>query len=127
MKKKIINTAVFFTILYWLSVYFLVFKHKIVIKPVTPLAVAVIISINGLLVLLSRFLVPVFDLVSRVTQKLGSMIFGLIAALVFYLILTPIGLFKRLAGKKLMKVKFDKNIESYYEEWEPGGNIEKQY
>ena len=127
MKKKIINTAVFFTILYWILVYFLVFKHKIVIKSVTPLAVAAIILINGVLVLLSRFLVPVFELVSKLTQKLGALIFGLIATLVFYLILTPIGLFKRLAGKKLMNVKFDKNTESYYEEWEPSGNIEKQY
>jgi hypothetical protein len=32
-----------------------------------------------------------------------------------------------LTGKKLMETRIDTQRDSYYEPWEPSGNIEKQY
>lgn len=126
-RKKIINTAVFFTILYWLAVYFLVIKNKILIKKLSPLALAVIILINLVIVLLSRYLQPVFELVLKVTGKIGTLIFALITTLVYVFILTPIAFYKRLTGQKLLDAKIEKDKETYYEDWEPPDNIEKQY
>ena len=127
MNKKTINTAIFFTILYWLLVYFLVIKKKFIVKELSVVPLLIIIAINLAIILCSGLLRPVFELVTKVTQKIGTLIFGLITTFVYFFILTPIALFKRLTGKKLMNVKLEKDKESYYEDWEPTGNIEKQY
>lgn len=127
-KNKIrINTAVFFTILIWLLFWLLGVKHRILFKELTPVVWAAAIGFNIIVIALSRFLVPVFELVLKGTGKIGSLIFGLITTLVYYFILTPIALFKRLTGKKLMETRIDGDLDSYYEQWEPSDNIEKQY
>jgi len=127
MKKKIINTAVFFTLLYWITVYFLVIKNEIIFKELTLIPLILIIVINLAIILLSRFLYPVFQLILKITQKIGNLIFGLITTIVYIFILTPIALFKRLFGKKIIEVGFENDKESYFIEWEPSANIEKQY
>ncbi|UCH92095.1 MAG: hypothetical protein JSV88_17590 [Candidatus Aminicenantes bacterium] len=127
MNKKTLNTAIFFTILYWLLVYFLVIKRKFLVKELNLAAVLVLILINLVIILCSGFLRPVFELVLKVTQKIGTLIFGLITTVVYFFILTPIALFKRLTGKQLMNVRIEKDKDSYYEAWELPGNIEKQY
>lgn len=127
MNKKTLNTAVFFTILYWIGVYFLAIKNKIVVDELTGTVWLVIAAINLVLVLCSPFLHPVFDFVLFLTGKLGSLIFGIITTVVYYFILTPIALVKRNVGTKLMHVKIDREADSYYEEWEPSEKIEKQF
>ena len=127
MNKKTLNTAIFFTILYWLLVYFLVIRRKFLLKELNLAAVLAIILVNLVIILCSGFLQPVFELVLKVTGKIGTLIFGLITAFVYFFILTPIALFKRLTGQQLMNVRIEKDKDSYYEAWEPPGNIEKQY
>jgi len=126
-RKKIVNTAVFFTILYWLSVYFLAIKNKILVKELSAPALAVIILINLVIILCSRYLQPVFAVVLKVTQKIGTLIFAVITTLVYIFILTPIAFYKRLTRQKLLDAKIEKDKETYYEDWEPSENIEKQY
>jgi hypothetical protein len=125
--KKIVNTAVFFTILYWLAVYFLAIKNKIAVKQLTPLSLAAIAAINLVIVLCSRYLQPVFESVLKVTGKIGALIFGVITTLVYLFILTPIALYKRLTGRKLLDTGIEKDKQTYYEAWEPPESIEKQY
>jgi hypothetical protein len=127
MKKRTINTAVFFTILIWLVFYILGVKHRILFKDLTAVVWAVAIGLNLVVIAAAKFLIPVFELVLKGTGKIGSLIFGLITTLVYFFILTPIALFKRFTGSKLMDVKFDGERESYYDEWEPSENIEKQF
>lgn len=126
-RKKTVNTAVFFTILYWLVVYFLVIKGKFLVKELSVVSLAVITAINLVIILCSRYLVPVFELVLKVTQKIGALIFGLITTLIYLFILTPIAFYKRLTGRKLLDVKIEKDKETYYDRWEPSESIEKQY
>lgn len=125
--KKVANTAVFFSILYWLAVYFLAIKNKVVVSRLSGVAWLVIIGIYGVVVLCSTFLEPVFEWVLKVTGWMGSLIFGIVTTVVYYFILTPIALVKRVMGKPLMRVRIDKSCSSYYEDWEPSESVEKQF
>lgn len=127
MNKKIINTAVFFTLSIWLLFWLLGVKHRIIFQELTPWVWGLTIGLNGVVIALSKFLVPAFELVLNVTGKVGTLIFGLITTFVYFFILTPIALFKRLTGKRLMETSIDKNLDSYYEPWEASDRIEKQY
>jgi hypothetical protein len=125
--KKRVNTTIFFTLLVWLAVYLWVIKHKILAPRLTPVLWVVIITIQVFIFLLAKYLVPGFEFVLKLTSKIGTVIFGIITTLVYYFILTPISLFKRLIGKPLLHVKIDKTQVSYYEQWETSTRIEKQY
>ena len=125
MNKKTVNTAVFFTILYWILVYVLVFKKKLLFKEFAIAHIAIIIAVNLLLIGLSKFLTPVFELILKITGKIGTLIFALITTVVFIFVLTPIAFFKRLTGQPLMKYKFEKEKSTYFEEWESSADMEK--
>ena len=127
MNKKTINTAVFFTILYWLLIYVPVFKKKLIFKELTVVHITIIIAFNLLLIGLSKFLTPVFESILKITGKIGTLIFALITTIVFIFVLTPIAFFKRLGGQPLLKYRFEKDKTSYFEEWEPSPDLEKQY
>lgn len=127
MNKKTVNTAVFFTILYWIFTYVLVFKKGLIFKELTTVNIAIMIALNLLLIGLTKFLVPAFELILKITGKIGTFIFALITTLVFIFVLTPIAFFKRLRGQQLLKYKFEKDQTTYFEEWESSPDIEKQY
>ncbi|MCI0470655.1 MAG: hypothetical protein L0Y73_03250 [Candidatus Aminicenantes bacterium] len=127
MKKKIVDTAIFFTILYWILTYIFVIKKGWIFEELTPVNIAIITGVNLAIILLARFLVPVFDGISKITKKIGTAIFAGITILIFIFILTPIALFKKLRGYKSLKYKFEKEKETYFDEWEPSPDIEKQY
>ena len=125
--KITVNPAIFFTILYWLLVYFLLIKRKFLVKELNLFSLAILIGINLAIILCSGFLTPVFEMVLKVSQKIGSLIYGLIAAVVYLFILTPIALYKKSTGHKLMEVEIEKDKTSYYEDWESSRDIFKQY
>ena len=60
------------------------------------------------------FLKPIFYLFKILAIFITSFITQLIIALLFYLIITPIGLFFRLSGKKLLELDPDKTMKSYW-------------
>jgi len=127
MNKKTVNTAVFFTILYWILTYVLIFKKGMIFKELTAVNIAILIAFNLVLIGFSKFLTPVFELILKITGKIGTLIFALITTVVFIFVLTPIAFFKRLGGGELMKFKFEKDKTTYFEEWESSPDIEKQY
>ena len=61
----------------------------------------------------SRLLTPLKILWIKFGEILGRFISPIVLSIVFFLILTPIGLFMRLIGKDLLKTKFSK-IGSYW-------------
>ena len=126
MKKKIINSAVFFTILYWLIVFLVQRRNHFLTKarPGTWLALA---AGSLLLILLAKLLLPVFELVLALTAKVGSVIFALITAVVFFILLTPISMLMRLAGKVFMQRHFDAALPTYYESWQAAEDVGKQF
>ena len=73
----------------------------------------------SVLVLLASLLLPVvikplFILFSYVGLALGWIMTRLIVTIVFFLILTPIGLISRLFNKKYLDLGFKENQESYW-------------
>ncbi len=87
----------------------------------------IFVFIYMIIILSSRYLVPVFEFILKITGKIGNKIFSLITILVYYLILTPIALYKKILGQELLKFKIDKKKKSYYEIWESSDDVSKQY
>jgi hypothetical protein len=127
INKKILNPAIFFTLLYWLLFYLLVIKNKLFFKVLSLKIVLLLFALNVVIILLSRWLYPLFALVTKLAQRIGNLLFALISAVVFYLILFPISMIKKIMGNKLMETEFDKKKLSYFEDWDPPGDIKKQY
>lgn len=126
MKKRIINSAVFFTMLYWLIV-FLVQRQSRFLDHAGLMTWLLVFAGSLLLILLARVLLPVFELVLALTAKVGSVIFALITAVVFFILLTPISIMMRLTGKKFMQRYFDEKLPTYYESWQVSEDVSKQF
>ncbi|MFA7287482.1 MAG: SxtJ family membrane protein [Melioribacteraceae bacterium] len=66
-----------------------------------------------------------------IAAVLGFIMTRLILSLLFYIIITPIGIFLRLTGKDLLDMKWDKSKSSYWIRKSSGDykpeNTEKQY
>ena len=126
MKKRIINSAVFFILLYALAI-FLVQRQNRFLDQAGARTWLLLAAGALLLILLAKILLPLFDLVLKITAKIGSLIFALITAVVFFVVLTPISLLMRLAGKKFMQRRFDAQAPTYYESWQVAEDVSKQF
>lgn len=126
MRKKIINSAVFFNILFWLIV-FLLQRQSRFLSDAGVTTWLLLVSASLLLIPLAKPLLPVFEMVLRLTAKIGSLIFALITAVVFFLLLTPIALLMRLAGSVFMPRRSDARLATYYESWQVSEDVSKQF
>jgi hypothetical protein len=126
MRKKIINSAVFFTILYWLVVY--VLQRRTHFLKAAPVKTWLMLAGGSLLlILLAKVLLPVFELVLKATAKVGNLIFGLVTVVVFFVFLTPIAWLMRRFGKVFMSTHFDPKQPTYYQPWQASDEVGKQY
>ena len=84
-------------------------------------------TIGGLFVILAVIAIPVLRPFHKLWMMLallmGFVMSRVILTLLYYLVLTPIGLFAKIVGKKFMPLGFDKNASSY---WEKRENMVKQ-
>ena len=89
------------------------------------LAVALIFLVLGLLN--SKLLSP-FNLIwVKFGEVLGRIIAPIAMSVVYFIIITPIGLFMRLIGKDLLRTKFSKN-DSYWIKREKNiGSMKRQF
>lgn len=92
---------------------------------------ALIFTVEGLVLLFillkPAIFSPVFKAALILSTFIGNLIFKMITALVFYLILTPIALAMRLFGKKFLNLRKNQNQETYFEDYVSHAGIEKQY
>jgi hypothetical protein len=76
-------------------------------------------SIGGLLVLTAvafpEILKPLNKIWMGLAIVLGYVMSRIILTILFYLVLTPIGLLAKVFGKKFMDVKYNKSAETYWE------------
>ena len=77
-----------------------------------PLYVSLIFLILGLIN--SKLLLPLNKLWFNFGMFLGSIISPIIMALVFFVVVTPIGILMRIFKKDLLLKKKDKNLKSYW-------------
>jgi hypothetical protein len=87
--------------------------------------VAIIFLIMG--ITKSRFLTPLNIAWIKFGEFLGVIISPLIMGLVYFLVLLPIGILMRVLGKDLLSLKFNKNIETYWNKKEAKINFNKQF
>ncbi len=128
MKKKIRNTAIFFTILYWLIIYLVLLKKNIKnFNNISHLELLGLILGSLIIILISKFLVPLFEFVLYISKKIGSIIFSILSGFIFFFILTPISMVLKIRGKQFLQYKIDKAKSTYYEEYEKSEDITKQF
>ena len=83
--------------------------------------------IGGLFVILAFIAIPILRPFHKLWMMLallmGFVMSRVILTLMYYLILTPIGILAKIVGKKFMPLRFDKSATTY---WEKRENTTKQ-
>lgn len=87
--------------------------------------IAIIFLIMG--ITKSRFLTPLNIAWIKFGELLGIIISPLIMGLVYFLVVLPMGILMRVLGKDLLRLKFNKNIETYWNKKEAKTNFNKQF
>ena len=62
----------------------------------------------------SKLLTPLNRLWAKFGIILGAIIAPIVMGVVFFLVVTPIGLFMKIIGKDLLSIKYDKKKETYW-------------
>lgn len=79
-------------------------------------------SVGGLFVILALVAIPVLRPFHKIWMMLslmmGFVMSRIILTLLFYLVLTPVGLIAKLVGKNFMPLKIDKRAATYWEKRE---------
>jgi len=89
------------------------------------LIISIIFLALGLLK--SKLLTP-FNLVwIKIGELLGRIIAPIVMAIVYFVVMTPIGLFMRLIGKDLLKIKFLKNSSYWIKRNKNIGSMKRQF
>ena len=66
-------------------------------------------------VIYSKILKPLNKIWMSLAIVLGFFMSRVILTILFYLVLTPIGLLAKLFGKKFMKLEYDESVDTYWE------------
>ena len=82
----------------------------------SPRIWSAIISLAFLILVLTRskLLTPLNRLWAKFGIILGSIIAPIVMGVVFFLVVTPIGLVMKIIGKDLLNLKYDKKKETYW-------------
>ena len=75
----------------------------------------------------SKILNPLKILWIRLGEKLGRVIAPIIMALVYFIVLTPIGLLMRILGKDLLNLKYSKEKSYWVKKDKNIGSMKKQF
>ena len=89
------------------------------------LIVALIFLILGLLN--SKFLTPLNKLWIKFGEFLGKIISPIVMCIVYFFVVTPIGIFMRLNKKDLLKLKFSENSSYWIKREKNIGPMKKQF
>ena len=75
----------------------------------------------------SKFLTPLNKLWFRFGVFLGKIISPVVMGIIFFLVVTPIGLIMRLLGKDLLNLKYSKNKSYWIEKDGPESKMKNQF
>ena len=75
----------------------------------------------------SKLLSPLNNLWFKFGIFLGKTISPIIMGIIFYLVVTPIGLIMRILGKDLLKLKFNKEKSYWIEKNDPKSKMKNQF
>lgn len=79
-------------------------------------------AVGGIFIILSYIAIPLLKPFHKLwiglSLVLGFVMSRIILTILFYLVVTPIGLLAKIVGKKFMPLGFDKSAETYWEKRE---------
>ena len=87
--------------------------------------ISVIFLVLGLLN--SKLLNPINIVWVKFGELLGRIIAPIVMAIIYFIIVTPIGLFMRLIGKDLLNIKFSKSNTYWIKREKRVGSMKKQF
>ena len=111
---------VFFIVAFWN------FRGELSQIRTIPLYISLVFLILGLIN--SKLLTPLNKLWFKLGMLLGAIIAPFVMMLVFFIVVTPIGLIMKLMGKDLLNKKINKNVKSYWiSRKDPMGTMKNQF
>ena len=113
---------VFFVVFLLIAFYPLTYGGEIRIWSVIT---SLIFLVSGLFN--SKFLTPLNKLWFRFGIFLGKIISPVIMGIIFFLVVTPIGLIMRLLGKDVLNLKYSKNKSYWIEKDGPESKMKNQF
>ena len=113
---------VFFIIFFLIALYPLLSDQEI---RLWALIISAIFLILGLLK--SKLLTPLNKLWFRFGIFLGKIITPIIMGIIFFIVVTPIGLIMRLIGKDLLNLKYNKEKSYWIEKVGPKSKMKNQF
>jgi len=90
-----------------------------------PIPISFIFLVLGLLN--SKLLSPLNLVWVKFGELLGKIVAPIVMAIVYFVIITPIGLFMRLAGKDLLNTKFSKDNSYWIKREKNIGSMKRQF
>ncbi len=113
---------VFFIVFLIISLYPMTKNQDIRIWSFT---IAFIFLILG--ILNSKILTPLNKIWFRFGLFLGKIVSPLVMGIIFFLVVTPIGLFMRIIGKDILNLKFNKNESYWIKKTGPKSKMKNQF
>tara|TARA_E500000178_G_C16561175_1_gene547390 strand:+ start:182 stop:565 length:384 start_codon:yes stop_codon:yes gene_type:complete len=113
---------VFFIVFLIIALYPLTYSEEI---RVWSAIISVIFLVLGLFN--SKILTPLNKLWFKFGIFLGKIISPIIMGIIFFLVVTPIGLLMRLLGKDLINLKYNNNISYWIEKKGPKSKMKNQF
>jgi len=113
---------VFFIVFLIIAFYPLLDSNEI---RIWSILVSIVFLILGLLN--SKILTPLNNIWFKFGLVLGKIISPIIMAIIFFFVVSPIGLFMRLIKKDLLNLKYNKNKSYWIEKNEPVSKMKNQF
>ena len=113
---------VFFIVFFLIATYPLINGNEI---RLWSLVISIIFLLLGLVN--SKIINPLNKLWFKFGIFLGKIISPLIMGIIFFLVVTPIGLLMRLLNKDLLNLKFNNNSSYWIEKTEPKSKMKNQF
>ena len=124
-KNKSTNKSfgiVFFIVFFVIGIYPLFNQDNI---RIWSILLSLVFLVLGLLN--SKILTPLNKLWFKFGLLLGKIISPLIMGIIFFLVVTPIGLFMRMLGKDLLNLKKNSHKSYWIEKTDPKGKMKNQF
>ena len=113
---------VFFVVFLIIAIYPLTYNGDVRLWSVI---ISIIFLVLG--ILNSKILTPLNKLWFKFGIFLGKIITPLIMGIIFFLVVTPIGLIMRILGKDVLNLKYDKNQSYWIEKHGPKSKMKNQF
>ena len=113
---------VFFVVFLLITLYPLTYAGEI---RIWSLIISIIFLILGLLN--SKILAPLNKIWFKFGILLGKIVSPMIMGVIFFLVVTPIGLIMRLLGKDVLNLKYNKNKSYWIEKNGPKSKMKNQF